>query len=171
MNKKKILNKKYFLSSVYKKQNLLKFINRIYEKGFLKNKDLESAPWKYLKKKNFNFYFLSNQKLRIIGAIVIINTKYSCHLSFLYLDHGFRNIGLGKSLVEFFFSIAKKNLLTVHIYKKNIRVFNFYKNFGFKKATNSCFLKFKNLLIWKMRVKKFDKKSLKKRYLLYYIKK
>ena len=171
MNKKIIINKKYLLGSKFKLSNLLKFLSRIKEKNFLNNKNIHSPPWKYIKKKNFNFFFLSNQKSKIIGVITIINTKYSCHLSFLYLDHKYRNLGLGKILINFFLSISKKKLLTVHVFKNDLRVLKFYKQNGFLKSTNKSFLKYNALINWRKRVEKFDSNSLKKRNLLYYIKK
>ena len=170
MSKKVIINKKYILGSKFKLPYLLKFLSRIKEKDFLNNKNIHLPPWKYIKKKNFNFFFLSNQKSKIIGVITIINTKYSCHLSFLYVDHKYRNLGLGKILINFFSSISKKKLLTVHVFKNDLRVLKFYKQNGFLKSTNKSFLKYNALFNWKKRVEKFDSSSLKKRNLLYYIK-
>lgn len=170
MYKKVIINKKYFISSKFRLRNLLKFLSRIKEKNFLNNKNINSPPWKYFKKKIFFFFFIKS-KSKIIGVITIINTKYSCHLSFLYIDHKYRNLGLGKILINFFLSISKKKLLTVHVFKNDLRVLKFYKQNGFLKSTNKSFLKYDALINWKKRVEKFDSNSLKKRNLLYYIKK
>lgn len=57
MNKKIKINNKYFLKTQYKKNELLKFIKRISENDFQKNRDITLTPWKYLNKKNFNFFF------------------------------------------------------------------------------------------------------------------
>ena len=68
MSKKVIINKKYILGSKFKLPYLLKFLSRIKEKDFLNNKDIELPPWKYLKKKNFYFFFyqIKNQKLLVL---------------------------------------------------------------------------------------------------------
>lgn len=170
MNKKIKINNKYFLKTQYKKNELLKFIRRISENDFLKNRDITLTPWKYLNKKNFEFFFLTNLKSKIIGVIVIINTKYSCHLSFLYIDRNFRGLGFGKILIKFFTVITRKNLLTVHVFKNDLRVLKFYKANKFLKATKKSFLKNSALNNWRKRVYKFDKSSLRKRYILYFTK-
>ena len=167
----KIFNKRYSISSKFKKLQLIKFIKKFKEKDFLVNNKLNLTPWKYYKNKRFNFYFLSINNKRIIGSLVIINTKYSCHLSFLYIDSDFRKKSLGKKLVNFFFLVTKKKMLTVHVFKKQKKVQKFYLNNGFSKAEKNSFKKYNSLVKWKKRVHQFDKTSLKKRYLFFYIKK
>ena len=167
----KIFNKKYSISSKFKKSQLIKFTKRIKEKDFLMNNKFNFSPWKYYKIKKFNFYFLSINKSKIIGILVIINTRYSCHLSFLYIDRDYRKEKLGKKLINFFFLITKKKMLTVHVFKKHKGVQNFYLNNGFSKAKKSSFKKYNKLAIWKNRVLKFDNATLKKKYLFFCVKK
>ena len=102
---KKIIkfDENFILKSSYSEYELIKFIKSIKEKSFLQNKSLLSTPWKYIRKKNFNFFFLTKKNKNIVGVMIIINTRFSCHLSFLYLNHNYRNIGLGKNLINFFF--------------------------------------------------------------------
>ena len=170
---KKIIkfDKNLILKSSYSEYELIKFIKSIKEKSFLQNKSLSSAPWKYIRKKKFNFFFLTKKNKNIVGVIIIINTRFSCHLSFLYLNRNYRNIGLGKNLINFFFLITRKKILTVHIFKKDKKVLKFYKDNGFVKLSEKAILKYKALKIWKQRVIKFDSKSLIERHIFYFHKK
>lgn len=167
MNKIKNLPKNFILRSSCSKMYLLKFLDGIKEKNFYQNKKISSPPWRYLKIKKFKFFFLLYKNKKIVGVIAIINTRFSHHLSFLYIKKNFRSLGLGKRLIKFFISISKKKLLTVHVFKKDKKVLRFYKDNGFKITSNQIIKNCSALKIWKQRVQKFDKKSLIKRYLLY----
>jgi GNAT superfamily N-acetyltransferase len=170
MRKFRNFPKNFLLRSNCSRVHLLNFLRQIKEKNFSQNKKISSPPWKYIKIKKFKFFFLSYKRKYIVGAMVIINTKFSSHLSFLYIKKNFRKLGLGKKLIKFFISITKKKLLTVHIFKKDKRVLKFYKDNGFVMVSKQIIKKHMRLKIWKQKVQKFDNKSLIQRHILYFYK-
>ena len=73
MNNNMKLTKKYNLNSIKI------FLSEIKEKQFRPNKSLKGIPWKFLKLKKFNFYFLYVNN-KIIGNITILNSVLNKHL-------------------------------------------------------------------------------------------
>jgi ribosomal protein S18 acetylase RimI-like enzyme len=140
---------------------LINFLKKISGDEFKTNKDINSAPWKYRKDKKFKFFFVKFKKA-IVGAIVIINFKFSRHLSFLYIIKEFRNINLGSKLLDKYF-LNTKRVKTVHVKKKLKRTINYYLKKNFVINKNS-----KNLIIkkWIQRSEKFNN-SFATRILMY----
>lgn len=142
-------------------------------KTFIKNikfdehHKINKSPWIYLGKKKFNFYFVIYNNL-IEGVMVIFNTNYNSHLSFLYINKNFRNKGLGSKLVKKFLHSNKK-LKTVHVYKNLKKTQKFYESFNFKKFSHK--LDGNDLKNWYKRCINFDKKTFKNRYLYFFKKK
>lgn len=150
---------------IVKKVNNLElsnFLKKISGKEFKVNRNIKNAPWKYLKKKKMEFFFIEVNK-EIVGVIVLINFKFSKHLSFLYIIKKFRRKKLGSMLLDKYYLNTKK-IKTIHVIKSLKRTLSFYKKKGFiiiKKNKNHLIKK------WISRCKKFNKKTFKKRYLLY----
>tara|TARA_B100000965_G_C19219738_1_gene595328 strand:+ start:80 stop:559 length:480 start_codon:yes stop_codon:yes gene_type:complete len=155
------------LSKKVSEEKLKNFIKKIQGKQFAENKNLLNAPWKYIKKKKFEFFFiLINNK--IIGSLVILNTYYSSHLSFLYIINKYRNNKIGSYLIKKFENYKKKKLKTIHVTKSLNNAMKFYENKGYTKYINQ---KDEKLLRWISRCNAFDKTTFNKRFLYYkYIK-
>jgi|688.fasta_scaffold562305_1 predicted acetyltransferase len=156
----KIINYK-----IIKKINNLElnnFLKKISGRHFKKNKNIKNAPWKYLKQKNIESFFLKINK-NIIGVIVLINFKFSKHLSFLYILKKFRKKNLGSILFNRYFLNTRK-IKTIHVIKSLEKTLSFYKRKGFIINKN-----FNNHIIkkWILRCQKFNKETFEKRYLLY----
>ena len=105
-------------------KNLINFLKKISGDEFKTNKDINNAPWKYKKDKKLKFFFVKF-KQEIVGSIVIINFKFSRHLSFLYIIKEFRNINLGSKLLDRYFLNTKK-VKTIHVKKSLKRTLNYY---------------------------------------------
>lgn len=73
--------------------NIKNFLRKITGREFKNNKNIKNPPWKYLNEKKFNFFFVMYNN-SIIGVIVIIDFKFTRHLSFLYILKEFRNYNL-----------------------------------------------------------------------------
>lgn len=142
-------------------KNLINFLKKISGDEFKTNKDINNAPWKYKKDKKLKFFFVKF-KQEIVGSIVIINFKFSRHLSFLYIIKEFRNINLGSKLLDRYFLNTKK-VKTIHVKKSLKRTLNYYLKKNFVINKNS-----KNLIIkkWIQRSEKFNN-SFATRILIY----
>ena len=145
-------------------KKLINFINTFDGKVFSNNKSIMNPPWKYLNEKKFNFYYLfSNNK--VIGSIVILNTKYSRHLSFFYIIKQFRNKGIGSIfLKKVFLSLSKKKMKTVHVDKRLKKTIKFYKRNNFiisNKKENNIIKK------WVKRCLIFDKNTYRYKHLMF----
>ena len=142
-------------------KNLINFLKKISGNEFKINKDINNAPWKYKKDKKFKFFFVKFKK-EIIGVMVIINFKFSRHLSFLYIIKEFRNINLGSKLLDKYF-LNTKRVKTIHVKKSLKRTLNYYLKKKFIINKNS-----KNLTIkkWIQRSEKFNN-SFATRILIY----
>ena len=138
------------------------FLKKISEKEFKDNKKITNAPWKYLKEKKMKFFFAIFEK-NIIGVAVIIDFKFTRHLSFLYILKKFRNSNVGTLLLKKYFLNTKK-IKTIHIIKSLKKFLIFYKKFNFivNYKSNNPIIK-----SWILRCKKFDNKTFDIRYLLY----
>lgn len=141
--------------------NLISFLKKISGKEFKTNKDIKNAPWEHRKDKKLKFFFVKLKK-EIIGVIVIINYRFTRHLSFLYIIKEFRNINLGSKLLNKYFLNTKK-IKTIHVKKSLKRTLNYYLKKGFVINKNS-----KNLIIkkWIQRSEKFNN-SFATRILIY----
>ena len=142
-------------------KNLINFLKKISVNEFKTNKDINNAPWKYRKDKKLKFFFVKFKK-EIIGVIVIINFKFSRHLSFLYIIKEFRNMNLGSKLLDKYF-LNTKRVKTIHVKKSLKRTLNYYLKKNFIINKNS-----KNLIIkkWIQRSEKFNN-SFATRILIY----
>jgi hypothetical protein len=142
-------------------KNLINFLKKISGNEFKTNKDINNAPWKYRKDKKLKFFFVKFKK-EIIGVMVIINFKFSRHLSFLYIIKEFRNINLGSKLLDKYF-LNTKRVKTIHVKKNLKRTLNYYLKKNFIINKNS-----KNLIIkkWIQRSEKFNN-SFATRVLIY----
>ena len=151
---------------IVKKVNNLKlsnFLKKISGKEFRENRNIKNAPWKYLKEKKMESFFIEVNK-DIVGVIILINFKFLKHLSFLYIIKKFRMKKLGSMLLDKYFLNTKK-IKTIHVIKSLKRTLSFYKKKGFiinKKNKNHLIKK------WILRCQQFNKKTFKKRYLLYH---
>ena len=150
---------------IFKKIEISKlkiFLKNISGKEFKNNKKITNAPWKYLKQKNIKFFFAVFEK-KIIGVLVIIDFKFSRHLSFFYILKKFRNFNVGTQLFKMYFLNTKK-IKTIHVTKSLKKALVFYKKFNFIKNYKND-----NPIIksWILRCKKFDYKTFNKRFLLY----
>lgn len=149
-----------------KKKELLKFISKIEGKEFFLNKNINNAPWKYRKLKNFTFRYVKINN-EVVASLVIIKTSYSNHLSFLYILKNKRGKKIGSKLLSIFenYQINKK-LKTVHVTKTLKNSLIFYKKNKYKKI-----YKKNDILLnrWKKRCLSFDKNTFKTRYLLFKI--
>ena len=142
-------------------KNLINFLKKISGNEFKTNKNINNAPWKYRNDKKLKFFFVKYKK-EIIGVIVIINFKFSRHLSFLYIIKEFRNINLGSKLLDKYFLNTKK-VKTIHVKKSLKRTLNYYLKKKFLINKNS-----KNHIIkkWIERSEKFNN-SFATRILIY----
>ena len=76
-----------FICIIYNKSNksdIKIFLKKITEKEFKINKNIKDAPWKYLNNKKFKFFFVYYHNI-ILGVMVVINFRFTRHLSFIYL--------------------------------------------------------------------------------------
>tara|TARA_Y100000816_G_C26068380_1_gene561636 strand:+ start:938 stop:1414 length:477 start_codon:yes stop_codon:yes gene_type:complete len=145
-------------------KKLINFINTFDDKVFSNNKSLKNPPWKYLKEKKFNFYYLFSNN-EAIGSIVVLNTKYSRHLSFFYIIRRFRNKGIGSIfLKKVFLNLSKKKMKTVHVDKRLKKTIKFYKKNSFivsNKKENNIIKK------WIKRCLIFDKNTYRYKHLMF----
>tara|TARA_Y100001970_G_scaffold4827_1_gene5490 strand:- start:1840 stop:2334 length:495 start_codon:yes stop_codon:yes gene_type:complete len=142
-------------------KQIISFIKNIKEKEFISNRNINNAPWKYRRDKKLKFIFLYSRN-KIIGSMVIINFKYTRHLSFLYILKEFRGSNLGTYLMKKFFLNTKK-IKTIHITKSLNRSEKFYSKFKFFKNINK---KNKIILNWIKKCEIFDTDTFKNRYIL-----
>lgn len=145
------------------KKKLNKFLSLIKGNVFKSNTKINNPPWKYMRLKNFKFYFLISRN-EILGSIVILNTTYSKHLSFFYIIGKKRNRGIGsKFLKKIFINKAKKKLKTVHVNKKLKKTIKFYKknNFFISNKKENNFIK-----KWVRRCLNFNSMTFEKRILM-----
>ena len=138
------------------------FLKKITGKEFKDNKKIINAPWKYLKEKKMNFFFVIFEK-NIIAVAVIIDFKFSRHLSFLYVLKKFRNSNVASQLLKKYFLNTRK-IKTIHVTKSLKKALIFYRKFNFIVNYKSNNPIIKN---WILRCKKFDNKTFHNRYLLY----
>tara|TARA_B100000989_G_C19296970_1_gene366801 strand:+ start:52 stop:558 length:507 start_codon:yes stop_codon:yes gene_type:complete len=138
------------------------FLKKITGKEFKYNKKITNAPWKYSKEKKMKFFFAIFEK-NIVAVVVIIDFKFSRHLSFLYVLKKFRRSNLATRLLKKYFLNTRK-IKTIHVTKSLKKSLIFYKKFNFIVNYNS-----NNSVInrWILRCKKFDNKTFDNRYLLY----
>ena len=149
-----------------KKKELLEFISKIEGKEFFLNKNINNAPWKYRKLKNFAFRYvrINNQ---IVASLVIIKTSYSNHLSFLYILKNKRNKKIGSKLLSIFENYqVNKKLKTVHVTKTLKNSLKFYQKRKYIKIYRKNYILLNR---WKKRCLSFDKNTFKTRYLLFKI--
>ena len=96
---------------------------------------------------------------------MIIDFKFTRHLSFLYILKEYRGLGLGAALLNKFFLRTKK-IKTIHVIKSLKKTLFFYKKLKFakyKKSNNSV------VQSWILRCKKHYNKTFKEKYLLFKI--
>ncbi len=155
MNNNMKLTKKYNLNSIKI------FLSEIKEKQFRPNKSLKGIPWKFLKLKKFNFYFLYVNN-KIIGNITILNSVLNKHLYFLYVHKKYRRKGIGKFLLRRKFLKTKK-LKTVHVLKSLKNTIKFYQKFNFVVSKKN---EGKNVIKWVNKCTTYDNKTFKNKYLI-----
>ena len=110
----------------YKKKTIYEYANNLREEEINKinNYVSNNVP------KLLNDYYNIVIDNKVIGCVLVTNTKDGKLLDEIYIEEQFRNNGIGSDIIK---NIIKENdIVYLWVYKENVQAISLYKRLGFK---------------------------------------